>query len=251
MSSWCPPLFDQSPNRQTKRLFLYASDGISNFLRSKFKIAGYVTCDYDYMAHMAWLIGGSSAAQSLVREVSCVKEHWGTGDDDKALSLTKVAAMHMISVWFRSIESGASVREKAHEAAASSMASVINQLLCTGAQVSVRTRRDADAFVNMNIQWNWENDNQGAPLTYAALLLARVLEVCGQPCIDWARVAFPVASLQDLLDARAIQKSFEPVLSDGSRTLPGVLTCLEEGVRAVRRYYSMNMEGKIKPSVQA
>jgi len=35
MSSWCPPLFDEAPQRYTKRLFLYASDEIAELLRQK------------------------------------------------------------------------------------------------------------------------------------------------------------------------------------------------------------------------
>jgi len=32
------------------------------------------------MAHMAWLIGATSAAQALIREVDMVKSAWGRGD---------------------------------------------------------------------------------------------------------------------------------------------------------------------------
>ncbi len=85
MSSWCPPLFDEAPQRYTKRLFLYASDEIAELLRQKYKIRGYVTPDYEYMAHMAWLIGATSAAQALIREIDLVKSAWGRGDEQKTL----------------------------------------------------------------------------------------------------------------------------------------------------------------------
>lgn len=244
MSPWCPPLFDQSPRAATKRLFLYASDGISHLLRSKFKVLGYVTEDYDYMAHMAWLIGGSSAAQALVREVGSVTESWGNGDDERALSLTKVGTMHMISVWFRSIEPGADAREDARAAAASSICSVINRFLWTGSEVSIQNNRDLDGFLNMDLQWNWENGTGAQPSTYAALLLARALDACGRPSVDWNKVVFPVGSVQQLLDAGAMLDT--QVLED-SQVMPSVLACAEEGVRAVRRYHHMNIEGKIQP----
>jgi len=104
MSSWCPPLFDEAPQRYTKRLFLYASDEIAELLRQKYKIRGYVTPDYEYMAQMAWLIGATSAAQALIREIDGVKSAWGKGDEQQTLSLIKVCTPHMISIWFGSID---------------------------------------------------------------------------------------------------------------------------------------------------
>jgi hypothetical protein len=62
MMAWCPPLFDDNPRRVTKRLFLYASDGISDLLRQKYKIRGYVTDDYEYMAHRRHI--GSAGSDS-------------------------------------------------------------------------------------------------------------------------------------------------------------------------------------------
>lgn len=245
MSSWCPPLFDQSPQRVTKRFFLYASDGVSDLLRSKFRVAGYVTKDYHYMAHMAWLIGGSSSAQALIRQVKPVKDSWDAGDDDKALSLTKVGALHMISVWFRTIEPAADARGKAREAAATSMASVVNQLLCTGDEAKARTACDVRRFLDMDLQWNRENDITEQPFVYAVLLLSRALEACGGQCVDWDRVVFPVQSLRQLLDGGLI---VEPHVVDTMQTMSGVLECMEEGVRAMRRYHHMNIEGKIEPA---
>ena len=235
MSSWCPPLFDEAPRRVTKRLFLYASDGIAEMLRQKYKIRGYVTEDYEYMVHMAWLIGGTSAAQALIREVDAVKKAWGKGDDQKTLSLTKVCSAHMISVWFRTIEVQAGLpadaRRGSLESAASSMLSVINKFLCTrDAEVSAMTAQDVKDFMSMDAQWNRENDSGGQPLTYAGLLLGRAIEACGQRCVQSAVLT--------------------PHPFEDSETLTAVLTCLDEGVRSVKRYYQMNIEGKVQLPVR-
>ena len=249
MSSWCPPLFDEAPQRVTKRLFLYASDGIAEMLRQKYKIRGYVTEDYEYMAHMAWLIGATSAAQALIREVDGVKKAWGKGDDQKTLSLTKVCSAHMISVWFRTIEVQAGLpadaRRGSLESAASSMLSVINKFLCTrDAEVSAMTAQDVKSAIDMDRQWNSENGSGGPPLAYAGLLLSKALEACGERCLEWDKVVFPVESMQQLLDRNAI---LDPrLLEDGQRLL-AVINCLEQGVRSVKRYYLMNMEGKVQP----
>jgi hypothetical protein len=235
MSSWCPPLFDEVPRRVTKRLFLYASDGIAEMLRQKYKIRGYVTEDYEYMVHMAWLIGGTSAAQALIREVDAVKKAWGKGDDQKTLSLTKVCSAHMISVWFRTIEVQpelpADARRVSLESAASSMLSVISKFLCTrDAEVSAMTAQDVKDFMSMDAQWNRENDSGGQPLTYAGLLLGKAIEACGQRCVQSAVLT--------------------PHPFEDSETLTAVLTCLDEGVRSVKRYYQMNIEGKVQLPVR-
>lgn len=246
MSSWCPPLFDNDPRRATKRLFLYASDAIADMLRKTFKVAGYVTRDYEYMAHMAWLIGGTSAAQALIREIDCVKSAWGKGDDDKTLSLIKVCTMHMISWWFRNVERqpeiSAAARRAAHESAASSMIGVVNKLLYSrDAEVAVRTTRDVKDCMNMDVQW--DSDSGGQSATYAGLLLARALEACGQRCMEWRRVIFPVESVEHLHANGAV---LEPHYLEDIDAFPRVLGCMDEGVRAVKRYHCMNIEGRLE-----
>ena len=250
MTSWCPPLFDEAPQRYTKRLFLYASDEISELLRQKYKIRGYVTPDYEYMAHMAWLIGATSAAQALIREVDLVKSAWGKGDEQKTLSLVKVCAPHMISVWIGGIDQQSGMtgdaRRVEYESAASSMLSVINRFLCTKpSDVSALTAQDVKTAIDMDRQWNTQNDGQGRPLVYACLLFSKALEACGQRCTDWSKVSFPVESVQQFLDSAAL---VEPGLVGDGQRLPAVMNCLEQGVRPVKRYYVMNMEGKAHPS---
>jgi hypothetical protein len=215
MSSWCPPMFDEAPQRYTKRLFLYASDEIAELLRQKYKIRGYVTPDYEYMAHMAWLIGATSAAQALIREIDLVKSAWGRGDEQKTLSLIKVCTPHMISVWVGGIDQ------------------------------QPRLAGDDKGAVDMDRQWNTQSDGEGRPLVYACLLLSKALEACGQRCIDWGKVSFPVESFQQFLDSAVL---VEPGLVGDGHRLPAVMNCLEQGVRPVKRYYVMNMEGKAQHS---
>jgi hypothetical protein len=253
MSSWCPPLFDETPQRYTKRLFLYASDEISELLRQKYKIRGYVTPDYEYMAHMAWLIGATSAAQALVREVDLVKSAWGRGDEQKTLSLIKLCAPHMISVWLGGIDrqppKTGDARRAEYESAASSMLSVINKFLCTKpSDVSALTAQGVKSAIDMDRQWNSEGDGGGPSVVYACILLSRALEACGQRCIEWSKTSFPVESVQQFLDSGAL---VEPGLVGDGQRLPAVMNCLEQGVESVKRYHKMNMDGKVLPSKKA
>jgi hypothetical protein len=253
MTSWCPPLFDESPQRHTKRLFLYASDEISELLRQKYKIAGYVTRNYDYMAHMAWLIGATSAAQALIREINVVKGAWGRGDDQKTLALIKVCAPHMISVWLggviRQTSPVGDARRAQYQSAVSSMLTIINKFVPPGPSgASAMTAQDVADAVQMDAQRSLESDSEAQPLVYSCLLLSKALEACGQRCIEWSRMAFPTKSVQDFLDTGAL---LEPGLLGDSRRLLGVANCLEQGVGSVRRFYVMNIEGKAQPSGSA
>jgi hypothetical protein len=242
-------MFDEAPQRYTKRLFLYATDEIAEVLRQKYKIKGYFADHYEYMAHMAWLAGASSAAQALIREVDLVKSAWGRGDEQKTLSLIKVCAQHMISVWLGGIDQQQQLtgdaRRVQYESDASSMLSIINRLLCDKpADVSVLTEQDVKRAIDMDRQWNTQNDGEGRPQVYACLLLSKALEACGQHCLDLSKVSFPVESVQLFLDSAAL---VDPGLVGDGQRLPAVTNCLDQGVRPVRRYYLMNMAGKVQP----
>jgi hypothetical protein len=253
MSSWCPPMFDEAPQRYTKRLFLYASDEISELLRQKYKIRGYVTPDYEYMAHMAWLIGATSAAQGLIREIDLVKSAWNKGDEQKTLMLIKLCAPHMISVWLGGIDQQPGMtgdaRRVPYETAASSMLSAINRFLCARpSDVPALTAQDVEKAVDMDRQWSAQSDGEGRGLVYPCLILSKALESCGQRCIEWGKVRLPMESVQRFLDTDAL---LDAGLLGDSRRLLRVTTCLEEGAGSVRRYYKMNMEGKMRPSGKA
>jgi hypothetical protein len=205
------------------------------------------------MAQMAWLGGASSAAQALIREVDLVKSVWGRGDEQKTLSLIKVCAPHMISVWLGDIDQQhqltGDARRVQYESDASSILSIINRFLRDKpADVSVLTAQDVKSAIDMDRQWKTQKDGEGRPLVYACLLLSKALEACGQRCLDWSKVSFPVESVQQFLDSDALLE--RGLLGDHQRLL-AVTNCLEQGVRPVRRYYVMNMVGKVQPSKKA
>lgn len=250
MSSWCPPLFDESPQRHTKRLFLYAADEIAELLRQKYGISGYVSADYEYMAHMAWLIGATAAAQALIREIDVVKSAWGKGEDDKALLLTNLCAAHMISVWIGGVDQRSGLTAEARSAevrnGVSSLLGVINRFVAGAPSgTAARTAQDVQRAMEMDRQWSSEGDGTGPRSAYACLILCRALEACGQHCIDWGRMSFPITSVQEFLDRGAL---LDAGLLGNPRRLSTVTGCLEQGVRSMKRYYEMNIRGKMEPS---
>lgn len=249
MTSWCPDMLEDSPKRNTKRLFLYASDEIAERLRRGYGVSGYVTRDYGYMAHMAWLIGSTSAAQALIREIDVVKTAWRKGDEQKTLLLIKISVPHMISVWLGGIDQQPGMtgdaRRTRYEDAVSSMSSIINGSLCAKpSDASILTAQDIQSAAGMDRQCDPQTDDEGRRLVYACLLLSKALEACGQRCIDWGRLVFPVQSVQQLIDANALR---DPGLPGDSQRLLRVANCLEQGVASVKRYHHMNMEGKMQP----
>ncbi|MDM7999779.1 MAG: hypothetical protein QUS33_07205 [Dehalococcoidia bacterium] len=243
-------MFDESPQRYTKRLFLYATDEIAELLRQKYKVANYLTDDYEYMSQMAWLTGASSAAQALIREVDVVKSAWGRGDDQKTLMLIKLCVPHMISVWLSGIDQQPQMAEDARRAqygsAASSMFGIINRFLSPKpSSDSALTSQDVNDAIDMDALWMAQSGNEGARSVYGCLILSKALEACGQRCIEWSRVTFPIESVQRLLDVGVL---LDASLVGDSQRLLRVMDCLEQGVRPVRRYYVMNMEGKVHRS---
>lgn len=249
MTSWCPDMFEDSPKRNTKRLFLYASQEIAEVFRQKFKVSGYIAPDYDYLAHMAWLSGATSAAQALIREIDVVKTAWGRGNDQETLSLIKVCGAHVLSVWLGGIDRRqgltADARRVEYERAASSMLGVINKIGAAAARAGAMTARDVRDAVRMDTQWISGTEGEGRPLVYACLVLSRALEACGQRCVEWSEVSFPVRSVQEFLDGGAL---LETGLLGDSRRLQRVLDALAEGVGSMKRFHVMNMEGKVQPS---
>ncbi len=222
------PLFESQKSRN-KRLFDKWAAEIFRL------IARHVSDEYDWRAHLAWLVGGRVAANGLVQESDCVKKPWGKGDETKALALTKVFTLHMISHWYRNIDEqqqhSDDERRQAREVAASSMLRFFNMYLSPGD--SDASAKDVKDFMNMDIQFNWDLDKETRTggsrigLLIYPLLLAKACEACGQRCVDWSRVTFPVDSHQQLVDEGAIVNgrpfsSFEEWVILISRVFAGV-----------------------------
>lgn len=212
-----------------------------------------MSADYDYMAHMAWLIGATSAAQGLIREIDVVKSAWGKGEDDKALVLTNLCAAHMISVWIGGIDRRPGLTAEARSAelrnAASSMIDVINRFVTTAPRgAASRTTEDVQKAMDMDRQWGSEGGGAGPRPAHACLIVCRALEACGKRCIDWGRLSLPIMSVQEFLESGAL---LDAGLLGDPRRLLAVSGCLEQGVRSMKRFYDMNMRGKMEPSGKA
>lgn len=250
MTSWCPDMFEDSPKRNTKRLFLWASDEIAGSLRRKYGVEEYLARDYAYMAHMAWLIGSASAAQALIRQVDMVTAAWGQGDEEKTLSLIKLGVSHLLSVWLGGVDRrpglSGEARRVEYEKAASSMLGIINDLAAAGPTgAGAMTAQDVRDALRMDRQWTSGAEGEGRPLVYACLVMSRALEACGLRCIDWGQTSLPVNSVQALLGTGAL---LDTGLLGDSRRLQRVMDCLAEGAGSMKRFHRMNMEGKVVPS---
>lgn len=249
-TSWCPPMFEDSPKRNTKRLFLCASDQIAEQLRRKHNVDGYLALHYSYLAHMAWLVGASTSAQALVREIDVIQSAWGKGSEQGTLSLIKVCVAHTMSIWVGEIDSPQSLQGGEgigveYARAASSILGVINEIMVgMTSKADSLTAQDVRDGVKLDIQWRSEREGEKKPLVYACLVMSKAMEACGQRPIQWEKLSFPVTSIQAFLDMEAL---LEIDLGDSQRLLR-VLDCLAEGVASMKRFQRMNMEGKVQPS---
>lgn len=246
-TTWCPTMFENTPKRNTKRFFLYASDQIAELLRRKYRVEGYLAPDYDYLAHMAWLIGATSAAQALIREVDLVKAAWGSGDDRKTHSLIKACLPNVLSVWVGGVDQRPQLtgdgRRAEYERAAASMFGIINESLAAAPSgAGLMTARGSQDAVALDRQWVSEGQEDGLPPVYACLVLSRALEACGQRSIEWAGMPLPLISIQAFLDTGALLE--ESLLGDIQR-LRRVMGCLAEGAVSMKRFHAMNMAGKV------
>jgi len=115
-----------------------------------------------------------------------------------------------------------------------------------------RHDEEVEDFIQIDRQWNWECDSnpipfpnsswdmrqslsiEGQPFITYSFLLAKALEACGQRCVDWNTVPFPVRSMQQLIDESTIldRRPFDDLQE---RLL--MLSCIDVGLLVTRERY--------------
>ena len=118
----------------------------------------------------------------------------------------------------------------------------------------LKRRHDEEVkdFTKIDRQWNWECDSnpipnpdftwdtrqylstEGQPFITYSLLLAKALEACGQRCVDWNTVPFPVRSMQQLFDESTI---FDHRPFDDLQERMLMVTCIHVGLWVTRERY--------------
>lgn len=147
--------------------------------------------------YRALLAGGSVAARAVVNQCLGIKGIWAGGDEKKALALTRLFTMMMLSQCYRWLDGKKPVskeQRKTRETAASN----IGHLFGDGARAA------AKEFFNIDIQFKYDLENKSHLVHMGSLLLAKASDACGHRSIDWSKVSFPVKSLKPLTGSGAI-----------------------------------------------
>jgi len=188
----------ESRKSKNKRLFATVAARVSGILSS------LVTDEDDRKvyalatSYLAVLAGGEVLAYLVVENCACVKRVWGVGSEEKALALIKLFTLDMLSEWYRWLDEKEQHSEDERRQARAMAASNILRLFGDHSENAV------EDFLNMNSQFNYERDKNTRLVTWAYLLLAKACEACGQSCINWSRVVFPLKEWQALVDTGAI-----------------------------------------------
>jgi len=186
------------------------------------------TNENERLFYKSLLAGGNTMANAVVTACEGAKEVWCNGDEEKALALTKLFTLLMLSQAFRWLDNQESKSEEKRTAHQSAVSNVLN-LFGDNSEEAIKD------FFNMDIQFKYDLKHQSHMVHFGALLLGKACEVCGHKCIEWSKVSFPVKSMEPLTRSGAII-DFIPIGN------PNDITALwnshAAGVQSMVKYYS-------------
>lgn len=180
----------------------------------------------------ALLAGGKKMAIAVVARCQGLRGVCGDIDKAKALALTKLFTLLMLSQTFRWLENKELETEEADNLNLSAMSITLN-LFGDNSEESVKD------FINMDTQFKYELKHHDHLTHLAVLLLAKACEVCGHKCIEWSKVSFPIKSLQPLTTSRAI---IDAAKINGVNDIRAVINSLAFGVQAMVNYHEEHSE---------
>ena len=197
------------------------------FNEASSKISGITEDEGNRHFITSLLTGGYTSANALVNLCEGVKESWKVGDEAKALALTRLATLLMLSQTFRWLESQDVAKD---EVPTINMTAVSNILSLFGDN----SEEAIQDFFNMDLQFKHETDNKSTFTHFKVYLLAKACEACGHKCMDWEKVSFPIKSLEPITSSGAFLDS--PTLGD-LNNIRAVWACHSIGTQAMLKYH--------------
>ena len=188
------PLFESQASRD-KRIIGQSTGYFAN------RVAEHVRDGYYRNVYYAWYVGAGCLAGTLVRDIECIKNLWGKGDEQKVMPLVQICACPIMSIWFRHAEKPRTIPEKV---LFQGKENAIYNILNLADSWSEGNARD---ITNLDIQYNYEEDlvekrkntgKQGISTWYASLLLVRIKEAWRfKKILDWDKQVFPIKQSND------------------------------------------------------
>lgn len=179
----------------------------------------------DRRFYMSLLAGGTATASSVVSVCQGVKKVWGGGDEEKALALTRLFTLLMLSQCYRWLDD-----KELKKRGAARQATVSRVLLLFGDD-SEDAIKD---FFNMDVQFKYDLENRPHMVHLSSLLLARACQACGHKCIEWSKVSYPVKSMETLTRSGAI---IDSLLIGNPNDIRALWYSHAAGVQAMVKYY--------------
>jgi hypothetical protein len=166
-------------------------------------------------------------AKCVVRECEGVKKAWAGGDEAKALVMTRLFTLLMLSQCYQWLDAKSQEQQKPTRSLLSAVSN-ISQLFGGDSE---EVKKD---FLAIDAQFRYDLNFKSHMVHLGILLLAKACEACGYNCLDWSKVSFPVKSMEPLTRSRAIIDSAAINSVDDIRAL---WNCHTLGVQAMTQYY--------------
>jgi len=184
------------------------------------------------------LTGGKTAANAVIAGCQGLMEICGEIDRAKALALTKLFTLLMLSqafCWLENQGMEAEETEEAEEVMKSNLtaASVVLSLFGDSSEGSIKD------FLIIDTQFRYELKHHDHLTHLAVLLLAKACEACGHRCIEWSKVKFPMKSLQSLTTSGAI---VDALRINSVNDIRVVINSFAAGVQAMVNYHEEHTE---------
>ena len=177
--------------------------------------------------YSALLTGGSTMAKAVVDSCQGVKEVWAGGDEAKALALTRLFTLLMLSQCYRWLDDKEPDQQKPEEA----RRPAVSNILCLFGDSSEGAIED---FFNLDAQFRYDLKYKGHLTHLGVFLLAKAGEACGHESLDWSKITFPTKSMEPLTRSGAIIDSRIIGNPDDIKTL---WECHAQGVQAMVKYH--------------
>lgn len=174
--------------------------------------------------YLACLDGGRVATNTAVCICDRINEAWGNGDNNKALALTRVFSLSMLSHLYRWLDKTQPRSEKQQMPPREIAASNLGQFL------GGWTGEDGQGFVNLDVEFNYDTGNAKRICYYYTLLAARAGEACGQPSIDFSKISYPVVDLTCLINNAPAGSLADP------KELEAIALSLKAGWGVLKKY---------------
>jgi hypothetical protein len=170
--------------------------------------------------------GGIAMANAVVARCQEVKRICGDIDEAKAIALTRLFTLFMLSQAFRWLDQ-ASEEGEAIPVNLSAVSCVLNLFddNCT---------KSVEDFLNLDAQFKYELKHHDHLTHLAVFLLAKTCEACGHKCIEWSKVTMPIKSLEPLTSARAI---VDATAINNVNDIRAMLDCHTTAVQAMMNYH--------------